>query len=360
MDRVSYLQMSKIRLGFIGVGAMGQCAHLRNYLTHSDCEIVALAELRPELGKKVAQRYGIPRVYTTHHELLDNETVDGLVAIQQYSTHGQVLPDLFAYNVPIIVEKPLARSMEVGQSIIASLAKSKSRLFVAYHKRSDPATLFARNQIKAWQASGEMGAMRYIRITMPPGSWDVSGFSTLITTDEPYPDLPRDPAPSKMDEPTAKALDTFVNYYIHQINLMRHLLGEDYSLSYADPQRIVLIGHSATGVPVNLEMQPYRTTLDWQETALIAFEKGWIKLELPAPLAIDRPGQVTVFIDTAQGQAPITIQPQLPWVHAMRQQASHFLKAIRNEPTPLCEAAEALVDLQLAEQYIEALRRYSR
>ena len=52
--------MSKVRIGFVGVGGMGQCAHLRNYVSVPDCEVVALAEVRPGLGKRVAEKYGIP------------------------------------------------------------------------------------------------------------------------------------------------------------------------------------------------------------------------------------------------------------------------------------------------------------
>ncbi len=41
-----------VRIGFVGVGSMGQCAHLKNYATLSDCDVVGLAELRPELGRR--------------------------------------------------------------------------------------------------------------------------------------------------------------------------------------------------------------------------------------------------------------------------------------------------------------------
>ena len=46
--------MKKIRLGFIGTGNMGQMAHLRNYATLPNCEVVAMAELRPQLAAQVA------------------------------------------------------------------------------------------------------------------------------------------------------------------------------------------------------------------------------------------------------------------------------------------------------------------
>ena len=64
----------KVKIGMIGVGFIGQLAHLVNYLESEDCEVVAIADFRSELRRKVAIRYGIPRSYATHHELLaDNE-----------------------------------------------------------------------------------------------------------------------------------------------------------------------------------------------------------------------------------------------------------------------------------------------
>ena len=73
--------MDKVRIGFVGVGGMGQCAHLRNYATLPDCEVAAIAELRPELARKVAVRYGVPRVYPDHHAMLDAEALDAVVRL---------------------------------------------------------------------------------------------------------------------------------------------------------------------------------------------------------------------------------------------------------------------------------------
>ena len=92
--------------------------------------------------------------------------------------------------------------------------------------------------------------------------------------------------------------------------------------------------------------------MDWQESALVAFEHGWIRLDLPAPLACNRPGRVTIFRDGEKDAVPQTTVPQLPWVHAMRQQALNFVRAVRGEVTPLCDAAEALEDLRVAREYV--------
>ena len=346
----------KVRLGFVGVGGMGQSAHLRNYVTLPDCEVVAIAEMREGLGRKVAARYGFERVYRDHRDLLAREKLDGIVAIQSFYIHGRAIPELFAAGVPVITEKPISRSVQTAERIVAALRQSKAKYYVAYHKRSDPATMYARRQIDAWRQSGEFGAMRYVRVTMPPGDWVASGFSHLLNTDEPQPPLEFDPPQAGMDEVTVKRYDAFVNYYIHQVNLMRHLMGENYRVSFADPSGVVMcVNGERSGAAGTLEMSPYVNSIDWQEVALVAFERAWVRIDLPAPLALDRPGRVTMYTDPGNGATPMRSEPTLPWVHAMRQQAMNFVKAIRGEPTPLCEAEEALEDLRVAEAYTRML-----
>ena len=148
-----------------------------------------------------------------------------------------------------------------------------------------------------------------------------------------------------------------MNYYIHQVNLMRHMLGEPYSVTHADPSGVVLVVKSESGVAGVIEMSPYVTSVDWQESVLVAFERGYVKLELPAPLASNRPGRVEILRDPGDGVRPRTEVPQLPWVHAMRQQAVNFVSAIRGGGKPLCDAAEALEDLKVAQDYISLLRK---
>jgi predicted dehydrogenase len=99
-------------------------------------------------------------------------------------------------------------------------------------------------------------------------------------------------------------------------------------------------------------MAPYRTTIDWQESALVCFEKGYVRLDLPAPVTLNRPGRVEIFRDPGNRE-PETTSPQLPWVHAHHQQAINFLRAIRGEAPPPCDAVEALEDLRVARKWLD-------
>ncbi len=344
--------MSTVRIGFVGVGSMGQAAHLANYTDLEGCEVVALAEVRSGLARRVAQRYEVPRVYEDSAEMIQNENLDALVASQPFSRHGQILPELYESGLSIFTEKPLAGSIETAERLLEKLAHSSARHIVGYNKRCDPAVMHARKQIQSWKNSGDMGALRYIRVIMPAGDWIASGFTHMLRTDEIPPKSQDDPAPD-MDRQEWQAYTAFVNYYIHQVNLIRHLLGESYRVTYADPSGVMLAVQSESGIAGTLEISPFKTTIDWQEEVLVAFERGWIKLKLPAPLAAFRPGQVTVFTDPGEGTQPVESVPQLPWIHSMRNQAAQFIRFIKGEATPLCEATEALEDLEVAKQYFE-------
>jgi predicted dehydrogenase len=354
--------MAKVRIGFVGVGSMGQMAHLRNYVNVEDCEVAAIAEVRRQTGKLVAARYGIPKVYADHQELLAHEQLDGLVASQPFDRHAVLLPDLYKGARFVFTEKPLAVGVKAGERLVRAAARAGCTHMVGYHKRSDPATMYAKDLLEGWKKTGEMGRMKYVRILMPAGDWVAHGFLGLLSAGDPGPALEREPAiddfpgaaagkPAWEWKGAAGQYVGFVNYYIHQVNLMRHLLGEPYKVTYAEKSGVVLAVESKSGVAGIIEMTPYRTTVAWEESALVAFENGYVMLHLPAPLASNRAGTVEIYRDPG-AKTPERTEPTLPWVHAMRQQAINFVKVCRGEMRPPCDAAEAVEDLKIARDYI--------
>ena len=351
--------MGKVRIGFVGVGNMGQAAHLRNYVNIEDCEVAAIAEIRPATAAAVAARFGVPTVYATHQEMLANEKLDGVVASQPFDRHAVLLPELYPRVKFLFTEKPLAVAVSAGEKLADQAKAAGCTHMVGYHKRSDPAVAYAKGVIGEWKASGQLGAMRYVRILMPAGDWIAAGFTGLVKTGEKAPLLPREVdnawgggVVGDMDSARSKDYVQFVNYYIHQVNLMRHLLGEGYRVTHADKSGVLLVVESVTGVCGTIEMTPYRTTVEWEESALVAFEKGYVKITLPAPLATNRCGTVEAYSDPGDGKTPQRTSPTLPWVHAMRQQAVNFVRVCRGEIAPPCAAAEAVEDLRVAREYV--------
>ena len=348
--------MSRIRVGFVGVGFMGQLAHLANYVLLDDCEVVAIAEPRPDLAEAVARRYGVREVYTDHRELLERAEIDAVVASQPFQRHASVVGDILEAGFPVFTEKPLCVSLDTGQRLVRTAEDRGLLHMVGYHKRSDPAIEHIRGMIDQWKISGEHGAMRYVRITMPTGDWIGGGAEGLIKTDEAVPQGEMEPPPDYLDESTGEKYISFINYYIHQVNLMRHILGESYEVTFADPSGRLMAVRSCSGVPGTIEMDPYSTSRDWQESLLVGFDSAYIEVNLPPPLASQRSGRVKVMTDN-RSSLPTELFPTMPSISAMRNQASNFISALRGNGAVPCDSREALEDLRVASDYVRLLQK---
>ena len=71
--------VNKVNIGFVGCGMIGQVAHIANFIKVSNCQVVAAAELRPELGRLAVEKFNIPKLYSSHIEMLKNCDLDAVV-----------------------------------------------------------------------------------------------------------------------------------------------------------------------------------------------------------------------------------------------------------------------------------------
>ncbi|MDR2376791.1 MAG: Gfo/Idh/MocA family oxidoreductase [Treponema sp.] len=346
--------MAKTKIAFLGCGWMGQYAHLANYMQLDSCEVVGLCDAKKKQAELVAARYGVPRVYATEAELLSDPQVQGVVASQAFAFHTETVPKVLEAGKHLLTEKPLCTYPQNGAKLVEIAAKTGKIHMVANQKRSDPASEYAVDQIRAWKQSGEVGKFQYLRATVPPGDW-VAGADLFkgIMTDEKVKESVSEARPAGVSDEFHKFITGFVNGEIHQVNLMHFLFGEDFHFTYTDKTGLLLLVESASGIPGILEKWPYSTNQEWHESYLACFEKGFIKVELPAPLTAQRAGKVTVYRNTPAGEYYTT--PVLPYIGAMRNQAANFIKAINGEKRAPCTSADAVKDLQIAWDYTKAM-----
>ena len=343
-----------VRVGFVGAGFMGQKAHLDNFVTIPECRVVALAEGRTQTAELAARKYAIPKVYPDHRAMLQDADIDAVVAIMPYGLHSSVVPDILRAGKHCLTEKPMCMRPSSGQEM-AALAQDKGVVYyVGYMKRSAPATQTAVELIRSWRSAGECGQMTYLRAAMPPGDWlfEIEG---PVSAGEPpvgYDGVAPEPYPDWMDEATGGDYNAFINYYIHQVNLIRYLLGEDYRVTYVDPSQAVMAAVSDSGVPVILEMKGYGLRSDWEETYRVVFEQGKIELSIPSPMARQRGGQVEVF---RGGERQSFERPVTPPLWPFLEQARHFIRCVQGQDTPRVSPWDAAKDLEIAEQYARHL-----
>ena len=197
----------KVRIAFVGSGGMGQTAHIQNFATIADCEIVALAEGREKTAEVVSKRFNIPRVYPDHRAMLaDGKDIDAVIAIMGYSLHPPVVTDILNAGKHLMTEKPICLRTDNARKM-AAIAKEKGLIYmVGYMKRSLPASVAAVKQINEWKKSGVAGNMNYLRASMPPGDWTfgIQCFRAVAIPRLPMKAVPPKLPPSGWTRPPAR------------------------------------------------------------------------------------------------------------------------------------------------------------
>ncbi|MFN3422078.1 MAG: Gfo/Idh/MocA family protein, partial [Armatimonadota bacterium] len=151
-----------VRLGYVGAGFMAQKVHLPNFTNLAGCQVIALAEARPRLGEKVAKRFGIPKVYRHHTELIADEEIDAVAVSAHFAAQGEIVHDALLAGKPVFMEKPMAVSIEQAERILEASRKTGAPLMVACMKRYDAGCELAKEFVSRFRQSGELGRITLV------------------------------------------------------------------------------------------------------------------------------------------------------------------------------------------------------
>jgi len=110
----------KVRAGVIGVGHMGQY-HVGAYMEIPYVEVVGVADVDKDRVEAVSRQYDV-QGFTDYRELLP--LVDVVTVAVPTSKHFQVTRDALEAGVHVLVEKPIAPTMEEARELFR-LAKEK-------------------------------------------------------------------------------------------------------------------------------------------------------------------------------------------------------------------------------------------
>ena len=142
-----------IGIGLIGVGRMGRVfAHILAF-TVAEVNLLAVADVDPQVSQEVATKYGAKYHYTDYRELLLREDIDAVVIVTPTATHARLIQDAAAAGKHIFSEKPLAQTLEMCDQAIAAVEKAGVKLQLGFMRRFDPAYAVAKQKIEA----GEIG-----------------------------------------------------------------------------------------------------------------------------------------------------------------------------------------------------------
>ena len=150
----------RLRLGGIGPGDRGSGRLLTAQKLGAD--IVALADVNQGFLAQMQRKLATPaeKTYVDYHDLLARKDLDGVIIATPDHLHHDCLLDAVRAGKDAYIEKPLARTIEEGEDMVAKVKGSKQIVQVGNQRRSGDHFKKARDIV----ASGGIGEIRFVRI----------------------------------------------------------------------------------------------------------------------------------------------------------------------------------------------------
>ena len=165
----------KLRGAISGFGEVAARAHLAGWRTRENVVIGAIHDPISDRRHEAIRLIKNVRVYDDLELMLDGEAPDFVDVCSPPGLHHEAARAALSAGVHVIVEKPLALSLEEFDQL-AAIAAEKSRILMCVHNwKYAPAYAVARKAIEA----GRLGAIRFMSIdrlrTEPAGAGGSGG-----------------------------------------------------------------------------------------------------------------------------------------------------------------------------------------
>jgi predicted dehydrogenase len=148
-----------IKIAVVGIGRWG--AHLlRNFLNHSQAEVVAVVDPTPERLAVVKEQYNLNEEVVLITEWEAIKQVAGLEAVviaTPASTHYTLITDALNWGYHVLAEKPLTLNPVESRKVCHLAEKHKRQLMVDHTYLFHPAVQRGQTILQA----GELGELRY-------------------------------------------------------------------------------------------------------------------------------------------------------------------------------------------------------
>ncbi len=178
-----------IRMGFVGAGANTRLRHLPGFKAIEDVELVSVANRSRASGERIADEYGLPRVYDSWQELIAASDTNAIcIGTWPYMHKTLVLAALDA-DKHVITEARMAMNAAEAREMLAA---SRRKPGLVAQIVPSPMTLKVDNTIKELIADGFLGEVLSIDMTGHQGGFvdhdgpfhwrhdrDLSGFNIM-------------------------------------------------------------------------------------------------------------------------------------------------------------------------------------
>jgi len=338
----------EIRMAVAGAGTIGQ-AHAAVLQRSAEATLAALVDPAASAARFAAQM-GVP-LYASLDALLAQERVDAVVLATPNALHVAQARRCMAAGVPMLLEKPIATTVQAAQALVDEVERSGAKLLIGHHRAHSPIMARAREVIEAGQL-GRLVAVMGSAVFHKPAAYFAE-------------------APWRSQAGGGPIL---INM-IHEVHNLRMLCGEITAVQ-------AIASNAARGHAVE---DTVAISLRFANGALGSFmlsdsaacARSWEQTSQENPLYANAPdedcyviagtrGSLSVptmrlrtFADGAEPSwstpfenSSVALQRDDPLVRQM----AHFVQVVRGEATPLVSARDGLQNLRVTEAIALAAR----
>jgi len=264
--------VSKKRFALVGAGLFGEM-HAKVYSNHAGVELAAVCDLDEPRARQVAEQYGAGRACRDWRDIAADDTIDAASIATPDFAHTEAAVGLAEAGKHLLVEKPLAITVEDCEQIIAAAKKNTVKLMVDFHNRWSPPF----HEAHCFIAGGGLGSPRYAYLRLSN--------TTFV--------------PTKM---LSWASKSSVLWFLgsHAIDAACWLIGEWPNRVYSVSRREVLRGRGVDTPDL------FASTLEFPGGAVATIENVWL-LPDAAPNIVDMKCELigtkaAIYIDTTSNR----------------------------------------------------------
>lgn len=135
----------KVKVAVIGLG-MGM-EHLERYSKNPMAEVVGLCDLNEIYARSTAEKFGVPFVTTDYRGLLSKADLDAVSIATPVHLHHKMTIDALEAGKHVLVEKPMAHTLDQAREMAATAEKTGKILTVHHNRRYDAVTQYIKKLI---------------------------------------------------------------------------------------------------------------------------------------------------------------------------------------------------------------------
>lgn len=258
-----------IGIGIIGVGIMGRghALYLSDYVKGG--KVVAIYDANQQTAQKVAKEVFkktklLPKVYDDLSTLLEDQNIKAVIIASPDHLHANHLEQAILAGKDVLCEKPLASKEKDARKVAKVVRNSKSIVGIGFMRRFDRPYQDLKREIQ----SGKYGEVLQIRCT----SRNVSS-------------------------PTATTAMLLTNVAVHEIDIIRWLLGEEIVSVGVNFAKTTSKANSNLSDPISINCHTESgvlVTIDICANSTYGYEVGMEVITENGSLVIENLGQLNI------------------------------------------------------------------